>query len=38
MSNTVRVASVESVNLEVGASDSTRSALLTIGVRVQARI
>jgi hypothetical protein len=38
MDNTVRVASVESVNLEVGASDQTRSALLTIGVRVQARI
>ncbi len=38
MSNTVRVAAVESVNLEVGASDTTRSALLTIGVRVQARI
>jgi hypothetical protein len=34
----VRVAAVESVNLEVGASDQTRSALLTIGVRVQARI
>jgi hypothetical protein len=38
MANTVRVASVETVNLEVGASDQTRSALLTIGVRVQARI
>jgi hypothetical protein len=38
MDNTVRVASVEDVNLEVGASDTTRSALLTIGVRVQARI
>jgi hypothetical protein len=38
MGNTVRVASVETVNLEVGASDQTRSALLTIGVRVQARI
>ena len=38
MDNTVRVAAVESVNLEVGASDQTRSALLTIGVRVQARI
>lgn len=36
--NTVRVAAVETVNLEVGASDTTRSALLTIGVRVQARI
>lgn len=38
MGNTVRVAAVESVSLEVGASDTTRSALLTIGVRVQARI
>ena len=38
MTNTVRVAAVETVNLEVGASDTTRSALLTIGVRVQARI
>ena len=38
MDNTVRVAAVETVNLEVGASDTTRSALLTIGVRVQARI
>lgn len=38
MDNTVRVAAVETVNLEVGASDQTRSALLTIGVRVQARI
>ena len=38
MTNTVRVAAVESVSLEVGASDTTRSALLTIGVRVQARI
>ena len=38
MGNTVRVASVSTVNLEVGASDTTRSALLTIGVRVQARI
>lgn len=38
MDNTVRVASVADVNLEVGASDQTRSALLTIGVRVQARI
>jgi hypothetical protein len=36
--NTVRVASVSSVQLEVGASDTTRSALLTIGVRVEARI
>jgi len=35
---TVRVAAVNSVNLEVGASDTTRSALLTIGVRVEARI
>jgi hypothetical protein len=35
---TVRVASVSSVQLEVGASDTTRSALLTIGVRVEARI
>lgn len=38
MDNTVRVAAVSTVNLEVGASDNTRSALLTIGVRVQARI
>jgi len=38
MDNTVRVASVSSVQLEVGASDTTRSALLTIGVRVEARI
>lgn len=38
MDNSVRVAAVETVNLEVGASDQTRSALLTIGVRVQARI
>lgn len=38
MANTVRVAAVNTVNLEVGASDTTRSALLTIGVRVQARI
>jgi hypothetical protein len=38
MTGTVRVASVESVNLEMGVSDTTRSALLTIGVRVQARI
>jgi len=38
MDNTVRVAAVNTVNLEVGASDTTRSALLTIGVRVQARI
>lgn len=37
-SGTVRVAAVSSVNLEVGASDTTRSALLTIGVRVEARI
>lgn len=36
--NTVRVAAVSTVNLEVGASDTTRSALLTIGIRVQARI
>lgn len=35
---TVRVAAVSSVQLEVGASDTTRSALLTIGVRVEARI
>lgn len=35
---TVRVASVSAVQLEVGASDTTRSALLTIGVRVEARI
>lgn len=38
MANTVRVAAVETVNLEVGASDQTRSALLTTGLRVQARI
>ena len=38
MSTTVRVASVNNVQLEVGVSDTTRSALLTIGVRVQARI
>lgn len=38
MDNTVRVAAVSSVDLEVGASDTTRSALLTIGVRVEARI
>lgn len=38
MTGTVRVAAVESVNLEVGVSDTTRSALLTIGVRVDARI
>ena len=38
MSGTVRVAAVSTVNLEVGASDTTRSALLTIGVRVESRI
>lgn len=38
MSGTVRVAAVSSVQLEIGASDTTRSALLTIGVRVEARI
>lgn len=38
MDGTVRVASVSGVQLEVGASDTTRSALLTIGVRVEARI
>lgn len=38
MDGTVRVASVASVQLEIGASDQTRSALLTIGVRVEARI
>jgi hypothetical protein len=38
VAGTVRVASVSSVQLEVGASDTTRSALLTIGVRVEARI
>ena len=38
MNTTVRVASVNNVQLEVGVSDTTRSALLTIGVRVQARI
>jgi hypothetical protein len=36
--NTCRVAAVEDVKLEVGASDTTRSALLTTGVRVDARI
>lgn len=36
--NTCRVAAVSQVNLEVGASDTNRSAVLTIGVRVQARI
>lgn len=38
MTSTVRVASVETVQLEVGSSDTTRSALLTTGVRVEARI
>lgn len=38
MDGTVRVAAVSSVQLEIGASDTTRSALLTIGVRVEARI
>lgn len=38
MSGTVRVAAVSSVQLEIGASDTTRSALLTIGVRAEARI
>ncbi len=37
--NTCRVASIDApFDLEVGASDTTRSALLTIGVRVEARI
>jgi hypothetical protein len=38
MDGTVRVAAVASVQLEIGASDQTRSALLTVGVRVEARI
>ena len=38
MTGTVRVAAVESVTLEVGVGATTRSALLTIGVRVDARI
>lgn len=39
LGNSCRVASVASpFDLEVGASDTTRSALLTIGVRVEARI
>lgn len=39
LGNTCRVAAVDSpFDLEVGASDTTRSALLTIGVRVEARI
>lgn len=39
LGNTCRVASLASpFDLEVGASDTTRSALLTIGVRVEARI
>lgn len=39
LGNTCRVASLDSpFDLEVGASDTTRSALLTIGVRVEARI
>jgi hypothetical protein len=39
LGNTCRVAALDSpFDLEVGASDTTRSALLTIGVRVEARI
>jgi hypothetical protein len=39
LGDTCRVASLDSpFDLEVGASDTTRSALLTIGVRVEARI
>lgn len=37
--NTCRVASLDTpFDLEMGASDTTRSALLTLGVRVEARI
>lgn len=39
LGNSCRVASVAApFDLEVGASDTTRSALLTLGVRVEARI
>lgn len=39
LGDTCRVAALDSpFDLEVGASDTTRSALLTIGVRVEARI
>lgn len=38
MGATVRVAAVTNVQAELGVSDTTRSALLTIGVRVSARI
>lgn len=39
LSDTCRVAALDNpFDLEVGASDTTRSALLTLGVRVEARI
>jgi hypothetical protein len=39
LGNSCRVAALDSpFDLEVGASDTTRSALLTLGVRVEARI
>lgn len=39
LENTCRVAALDTpFDLEMGASDTTRSALLTLGVRVEARI